>query len=156
MSEESYKKILKELGQSVGLPDLKADSDNHCCLSFDDKIITHIQYNDDNKVVILFTQLGSIDPEKQASLYPRLLKANLFWQGTGGATLSVDDDNNEAILANQLPIATLDSSKFQEYLENFINTAELWINTIEVIQKEEKLINNQEIIAKSINKAVNI
>lgn len=135
MSKQLFTQLLGELGKSVGLPELAPDDDNYCCLGFDDKIITHLQYNEENDVVMLFAQLGVVDEDKAALIYPRILKANLFWQGTGGATLGVDDESKEVLMAYQIPIQMLDFSKFQELLEGFINTAELWINTLEAVQK---------------------
>lgn len=134
MSTENYKRLLKELGQVVGLPDLVPDKDNYCCLGFDDKIITHLQYNEENDVLMLFAQLGTIDEDKAVEIYPRILKANLFWQGTGGATIGVDDETREVLMSYQIAMRLLDSAKFQELLEAFINTAELWINTLEAFQ----------------------
>lgn len=140
MSAENYKQLLSELGQAVGIPDLAPDKDNYCCLGFDDKIIIHLQYNEENEVLMLFAQLGSIDEDKTVDLYPRLLKANLFWQGTGGATLGVDDETREVLMSYQVPMMLLDFSKFQELLEGFINTAELWINTLEAVQRGEGVV----------------
>ena len=134
MSSESFKQLLSELGQAVGLPDLAPDKDNYCCLGFDDKIVTHLQYNEESEVLMLFAQLGTIDEDKTADIYPRLLKANLFWQGTGGATIGVDDETREVLLSYQVAMRLIDFSKFQELLEGFINTAELWINTLETVQ----------------------
>lgn len=134
MSVKAYTQLVSELGKTVGIEDLKPDEENYCCLGFDEKIITHIQYNEPNDVLMLFAQLGSIDEDKVNDIYPRLLKANLFWQGTGGATLGVDDETREVLMAYQVPLQMLDFPKFQELIEGFINTAELWINTLEVIQ----------------------
>lgn len=137
MSLENYKQLLSELGQVVSLPDLAPDKDNYCCLGFDDKIIVHLQYSEVNEILMLFAQLGTIDEDKVNDIYPRLLKANLFWQGTGGATLGVDDETREVLISYQTPIQFMDFPKFQELLEGFINTAELWITTLEAIQHTE-------------------
>jgi len=144
MSAENYKQLLSELGQAVGLPDLAPDEDNYCCLGFDDKIITHLQYNEENEVLMLFAQLGTIDEDKAAEIYPKLLKANLFWQGTGGATLGVDDETREGLMAYQTQMQFIDFPKFQELLEGFINTSELWINTLEAVQKGEASVESKE------------
>jgi len=137
MSVENYKQLISELGQSVGLPDLVPDEDNYVCLGFDDKIITHVQYNPENEVVMLFAQLGTIDEDKENDVYPRLLKANLFWQGTGGATIGVDDETREVLLCYQTQMVNMDFPKFQELMEGFVNTSELWINTLEAFQHGE-------------------
>ncbi len=135
MSKENYIQLLSELGQSVGLPKLAPDDDNYCCLGFDDKIVVHLQYNEENDVVMLFCQIGIVDEDKAKAIYPRLLKANLFWQGTGGATIGLDDETREVLMAYQISVDGMDYPKFQELLEGFVNTSELWINTLEAVQQ---------------------
>src|SRR5689334_13434092 len=120
MSLENYKQLLSELGQSTGIPGLTSDNDNYCCLGFDDKIIVHLQYNPENDTLMFFRQLGKIDEDKTAILYPRLLKANLFWQGTAGSTIGVDDETREILMSYQIPLAFMDFPKFQGVLEGFI------------------------------------
>lgn len=137
MSEVDYKKLITELGKNIGLDELKPDEDLYCCLGFDDKITVHFQYNQESETLMLFSQLGIIDEDKLAGVYPKLMKANVFWQGTGGSTLGVDDENNEVILSYQVALSLLDFTKFQELLEGFVNTAELWIDTIVAINRGE-------------------
>lgn len=137
MSNQLYTDLLKQLGESVGLPELAPDEDDYCCLGFDDKIVTHLQFNAENEILMLFVQLGTIDEALQNTVYPKILKANLFWQGTGGATIGIDDETHEVLMCYQTPIRILDFQKFQELLEGFINTAELWINTLESIKRGE-------------------
>lgn len=137
MAEEQYRQWVSQLGSKINLPELKADENHYCCLSFDDEIILHLQYNKEADVLMLFSQLGTIHAENQNTLYPRILKANLFWQGTGGATIGVDDETREVLMAYQTPLAMLDFAKFEALVEGFINTAEIWIKTLTTIQKEE-------------------
>jgi hypothetical protein len=59
----------------------------------------------------------------------------LFWQGTAGSTIGVDDETREVLMSYQVPLEFMEFPKFQEILEGFINTAELWINTLEAIQQ---------------------
>lgn len=148
MSAENYKQLLSELGQSVGLPELAPDEDNYCCLGFDDKIVLHIQYNKENEVLMLFSQIGTIDEDKTKAIYPRLLKANLFWQGTGGATIGVDDESREVLMSYQVPMSFMDFHKFQELLEGFVNTAELWINTLDAVQKGDQFSDKKKLEGK--------
>ena len=139
---ENYKQLLSELGQTVGLPELAPDEDNYCCLGVDDKIVLHLQYNIENEILMLFAQVGKIDDHHREAIYPRLLKANLFWQGTGGATLGVDD-NGEVLMAYQIVISNMDFQKFQDLLEGFVNTAELWINTLDAVQKSPEMLEEK-------------
>lgn len=153
MAAENYKQLLSELGHSVGLPELAPDEDNYCCLGFDDKIVLHIQYNKENDVLMLFSQIGTIDEDKTSAIYPRLLKANLFWQGTGGATIGVDDESREVLMSYQISMAFMDFHKFQELLEGFVNTVELWINTLDAVQKGDQFSDKKKSESKEKRKA---
>lgn len=134
MAYDNYKQLLSELGQLVGLPELEPDKDNYCCLGFDDKVILHMQYSPETQIAMVFTQIGKLKEGREEYLYPKLLKANLFWQGTGGATIGVDDETREILLCYQVQVERLEFSQFQELIEGFVNTAELWINTLEAVQ----------------------
>lgn len=136
MSVENFKRLVKDLGQNVGLPELSPDEDDYCCLGFDDKIIVHLQYSRENDMLMMFCQIGTVEKHFYDVIFPRILKANMFWQGTGGATLGADAETGEVLMAYQMSVQFMEYPKFQELLEGFINTAELWINTLEAVQKD--------------------
>lgn len=135
MSLQHYKHLLHKLGLSTGIPDLAPDEDNYCCLGFDDTIIVHLKFDADNEQLMLFCRVGKVDENKSATLYPRLLKANLFWQGTAGSTLGLDEETKDILMSYQTPISHMDYPQFQTTLEIFINTCELWIKTLDAINK---------------------
>lgn len=137
MSKELYKKLLSELASVLDLEDLAPDEDDYCCLGFDDSIIVHFQYNDEIGALMLFSQVGTVEEQYAAEIYPKLLHANLFWQGTGGATLGIDEDTQEVILCYQTPIKDLDVKQFEDLIEGFVNTSELWIETLTAVTKED-------------------
>lgn len=137
MSVENFRRLVSDLGKNVGLPDLAPDAEDYCCLGFDDKIIVHLQYNKDRETMMMFCQIGIVEKPFREYIFPRVLKANMFWQGTGGATLGANEDTGEVLMAYQTSVNFMDYPKFQELLEGFINTAELWIDTIASVQKGE-------------------
>lgn len=134
MSLDQLKHLLKELGQSIGLPDLAPDDDGYCCLSFDSKITLHIQLDDDTGNLTFFSEVGKVEEDRQLEIYTRMLEANVFWLGTGGATLGVNSENLTATLGYQEPITGIDFQRFQQLLEGFVNTAEKWIDRLIEIQ----------------------
>lgn len=137
MAVENFRRLIGDLGTNVGLPELAPDDDDYCCLGFDDKIIVHLQYNKDLEVMMMFCQVGMVQEAYREFIFPRVLKANMFWQGTGGATLGADEDSGEILMSYQTNVQFMEYPKFQELLEGFINTAEMWIKTIESVQKGE-------------------
>lgn len=122
---QAFQSLLASLGQSIGLPDLAPDDEGYCALSFDD-LMVHLQYDPAQDELLAFARLGEIDDDEPAELYARMLAANLFWQGTGGATLGVQPEDGMVFLCRKTPLGPLDDGGFQQLLEQFVNTADSW------------------------------
>ena len=88
------------LGGRLGAPDMAADDEGYIGLTFDG-VETHLQYDTERDEVVAFTRLLEVDVERAAEIYGMLLGANMFWQGTNGATLSVEPDSGMAFLADR-------------------------------------------------------
>ncbi len=68
-------------------------------------------------------------------LYIYLMKANLLGQGTGGAAIGIDPEENFFVLSqtiNQEPTYLL----FKETVEDFVNYVDYWREGIESFEKE--------------------
>jgi len=122
--------LIEELGQQLGLGPLRLDEQGFCALRFDDKLLVNIQYWADGEQLVLFADLGP--PASGVDLYPVLLKANLFWRTTLGATLSLSEDNPpHVIIALQQAWQTLDAGQLSTLLERFVNTVEDWTEAVQ-------------------------
>ena len=133
MSEANFKTLISKFGEAVGIKELETDQDNYCCLGFGDKIIVHVQYEENTQSLILFSPLGIVNHGYEKIIFPKLLQSNALWKDTAGATISLDDDTNEVILAIQFPTQSLEFTQFQEILETFIKTSEHFIDSIESV-----------------------
>lgn len=137
MSLDLLKNLLKDLGHAIQLPGLAPDDDGYCCLSFDDKITVHIQLDQDTQNLTFFSEVGKINEDYKKDVFERMLEANVFWLGTGGATLGVNAENLTATLGYQEPLNGIDFQRFQQLLEGFVNTSEKWIDLLIEIQQGE-------------------
>ena len=126
MSLEHFNNILKDLGKSVGLPDLQPSNDGLCSLRFDDKVTIDLECNDETGALIFSCIVGTLLPHQAEAFYPQLLEANLLWGGTGGATLGVDPATLSAFLCYQEKIEGMEFLRFQELLKGFSDTALFW------------------------------
>jgi hypothetical protein len=122
---QAFQELLTSLGQSIGLPELAPDEGGYCALSFDD-LMVHLQHDPEQDELLVFARLGEIDDDEPAQLYARMLAANLFWQGTGGATLGLQPEDGMVFLCRKTPLRALDDAAFQQLLEQFVNTADSW------------------------------
>ncbi len=133
--------LIGELGQQMGLGDLSLDEQGFCALRFDEKLVINLQYWADDEQLLLFADLGPSAIGVQ--LYSNLLRANLFWRATLGATLSLsEDDPPHVILALQQPWQPLDAAQLNASLERFVNTVEDWSEVVENTGTDSKLADD--------------
>ncbi len=139
MSKENFQVLLKELGTTIGLADLSPDDEGYCSLTFDDKIVLNLQYDQRTENIVIFTELGEVRDELALKVYSRFLEANMFWKDTGGGTLCVEPKTMTAMLEYQESVAKMDEVRFQQLVEGFINIAEYWIGYLNELQTGDNL-----------------
>ena len=123
---ERLQALLHDLGQQMGLSELRMDEHGGCGLELDQRMIDSLQYRETENELWLYADLGPVVQRSPAS-YERLLQANLFWQATSGATLSLSADQPpHAVLARALHWMSLDDASFGMAVESFVNTVEDW------------------------------
>lgn len=125
--------ILTELGNQMGLPNLKLDANKVCRLIFDKKFTVDIEASEDLKIVHLYSALCTIPPSDKETLYESLLEANLFGRGTGGAAFGVDTEpgREEILLSRTVVMEKTDYQDFVNILESFVNHVEAWTDKID-------------------------
>jgi len=123
--------ILTELGNQMGLPNLKLDNNKVCRLIFDKKFTVDIEASEDLKIVHLYSALCTIPPSDKETLYESLLEANLFGRGTGGSTFGVDIEMGEILLSRTIVMEKVDYQDFVNILETFVNHVEAWTDKID-------------------------
>jgi len=124
--------LLQDLAKAAGLSALTLDEADCIGFRFDDRVSVTIRLNPDLPQVELFADVGElpIDTAERSARMLDLLRANAFWRETGGATLSVRLDECTILLAAHTPLAPLDGLMFQNWLEAFVQTAEIWIERL--------------------------
>lgn len=123
--------LLTELGNQMGLPNLKLDENKVCRLIFDKKFTVDIEASEDLKIVHIYSALCTIPPRDKENLYESLLEANLFGRGTGGASFGVDIEMGEILLSRTIEMEKVDYQDFVNVLESFVNHVEAWTEKID-------------------------
>ena len=95
---------LNALAATLGLPALTLDAQGLRSIALDHQHVIHVQADPRTQDVVLYAVAGQLPPG--AGMAETLLRANRFWRGTGGATLSLDD-NARVILARRLSAVAL-------------------------------------------------
>lgn len=123
--DPALRMLIDELGSRMGLDGLALDDDGATSLRFDGRTIVNLQYRPSEEVLLLYTDLGA--PAAGEALYGDLLRGNLFWRSTLGATLSLSgDEPPHVILASTVAWRGLDGPRLAARMETFIATAEDW------------------------------
>jgi hypothetical protein len=125
MSLNAYQALIAELGQSLGAADMTAGEDGYIGLKIDGHEV-HIQYEGDDDIVVLYARLQEVEPERRDAINAMLLAANVFWQGTRGATFSADFDTGRIFLADRRGRAALDLESLSTWIEGFSDIATYW------------------------------
>jgi len=117
--------LLSTLGTHIGLADLTFNEENVCRLVFDKAIVVDLEYLPDTHLLQVYSVVGN-DPGESVATLRKLLSANLFGQGTGGAVLSLDEDRGEILLSRTFDVSAVDSRVFIEQLDVFASHVEAW------------------------------
>ncbi len=143
----NLKDIIAELGKQMGLDNVKLDENGLCRLVFDKNYIVDIEEAEDKKTVHIYSAIGIIPLEGKEALYTKILEANLFGQGTGGATFAIDPNLSEVILFKSLNIEKTDYQDFANELEEFVNWVATWTEKIKSSDVQEVIPDNDQTIA---------
>lgn len=130
MSLEGFAGLIENFGRSIGLEGAAPDAEGYCAMSFDE-LVVHFQHDGDDDSLTLFSRIGVADEDRLEGIYAMLLGANLFWQGTKGATLSVEPDTNLVFIADRRAVAHLSDGGFRDWLGGFIAIAEHWADRLD-------------------------
>lgn len=125
------KHFIAVLGKAVGIEPLVLDADGALALQVSDAVDLHFQHDGKHDHLTLFVPLGTVAAADLKALYAGMLRANRFWRGTLGATLSLDEQEPPgAVLAMRLACAGLKDDDFLDAVEHILDAARDWMSHI--------------------------
>jgi len=122
---ESFKNLIHDFGKQLNVIGIKPDEQGYIALSVDSQTI-HLQYDEEREDITVFTRLTEIEPNRLADICLMILGANILWQGTKGATFSVEPIRKMVLLANRQALSFFNVSRLNDWLEEFLNIAQYW------------------------------
>ncbi|CAM2070188.1 Type III secretion system chaperone [Sulfidibacter corallicola] len=122
---KAFLELLDDFAQTAGMETCPLDERGICSLVFDEKLIVNIGQAEARDEVWLFSPLGHTPDEN------RLAHFTAKWQRdpdreAHGMSLNFDQDGTGAVLSAGAPIVSLDGTRFGDWLETFLDTAETW------------------------------
>ena len=124
---EACAELLAALGRRLGIAGLGFDEKaGTCALAFDGRVTVHLAVDERAMGLVMFAVLGEFSPAQRPDLGAALLRGNYMWRVTEGATLSLDPEQDVALLALGLPAAGLTDELLEARLSGFVNVAFAW------------------------------
>ena len=118
--------MVEVLGEKLGLE--LVDEGGATAIEVDGLPLILQQANDD--LLLIHADLGEMAPECREGIMSAAMEANYLYQGTGGATLSVNPRDGHLHLQKYNYLERLDAEKGFELLERFAQTLQSWRNII--------------------------
>ncbi|HMR30297.1 MAG TPA: type III secretion system chaperone [Geminicoccaceae bacterium] len=125
MEHAGAERLLAAVGQQIGIAELALDDAGCCALSFDD-VVVNFEADAESERLFLYAEVGDAPEGLAEALYRDILAANLLWQGTGGATLSLDAAGRRFVLGHAVPVGRIGEVDFVTTVERFVDIAETW------------------------------
>ena len=128
----AFSRLVSDLGRELSLPGLAPDASHRCHLVLDERLDLDLLYRPDDETVWLASPIGALRPD-DVEAYRRMLEANAFGRGTGGAQLAIQSGPGEAqaLMMDRRAIADLDADRLVQWMQRFIDMAERWRAWIE-------------------------
>ena len=115
---------LKELCQDLNIdPQLEKSERGAFILPINSSLVLEVTPMDPG--VVFFSMIAPCPEVKKEELFLKLMKANLFGQGTLGAALGLDPKENLLTLSSSLAY-DMDYRDFKEAVEDFANGVDYW------------------------------
>ena len=121
----TFEKLAEELSAKLGVE--IEDAGGAFALDVDGQtVILQLAGGRDGDILLMRADLGEIAPDQRDSLATAALEANWLYQGTGGATLAFNPNDEHLHLHRYDWLDRLDSDKALEALSRFAETAAAW------------------------------
>ena len=136
--------LMTTFAETLGIEGIEV-KDGICSMTIDD-IPMEFTESPGGEAVIGVAVIGEPPPEKREAFYEMLLEANTQLYGTQGIALGKSPDTGEIILIGGLPFKGLELQEFCKSLDEFINKAEEWRETVENFRPaaEEAAVRDEE------------
>ena len=121
--------LMSAFAEKLGIEGIAVENGT-CSLTIDD-IPMEFTESPDGLAVVGAAVIGEPPPDKREAFYEMLLQANTQLYGTQGIALGESPDTGEIILIGGLPFKGLELQEFCKDLDEFINKAEEWRETVE-------------------------
>ena len=116
--------LIKTLAEELEFEELpKKEEGDIYYVSLNPQMTIRVQQLDPG--LSFWAKIGACPIAKREELFILLMKANLLGQGTGGAAIALDENENFLTLSSVLPY-DMNYKMFKDALEDFANYLDYW------------------------------
>lgn len=116
--------LLNTLSKELHL-ETPAKKDMHQFYSFFLNPELEIKIKELDPGMVLFATIGPCPQVKKEELFSYLMKANYLGQGTGGASIGLNESENSLTLSSVIPY-DMNYKIFRDTIEDFVNYIDYW------------------------------
>ena len=124
--KEWFQALVAELGEALGIAELSADESGYFGLTVDGSLTVCLQYGEQDDQLTLFCTVCALPATQRSRALELLMHANLFWQGTGGATLGFDPADDMVVLARRMGVSGLDAATLTDAIQQHADRGKAW------------------------------
>jgi len=130
---DNLQTLLDEFARRIGLTDLALDETGRCALRFNGTLTVEMAaHGAELQVHADLGALPALPAPDLSQLCTDLLQANLFGNGTHGATLALSGDRSpRVILAQRVLWRHCTACEFEMLIEQFVEVAEQWSSALQ-------------------------
>lgn len=122
-TENTLSQALAILGELMGGNAPAFDEDGLCVLSHEDGFAITLMTAPNADILLLSAQLMEIPEIGRESLFAWLLRLNFLGLDTGGAALSIDEEERHVYLCHSVPLARVDAQALVGIIGNFLDVS---------------------------------
>lgn len=119
----SFEELIGGLGKAIGMELTVQDG---LCGVKADGVPVVMRYIEPYAIVYIHADLGVPPPEGLEAVYRKLLESNHAFQGTSGATLSVNPRDGHVCLQHYIRLEVLDVALAVERFNVFVDAVKAW------------------------------
>lgn len=131
--QDQVELLITELGPAADFVNAveRLDENSWGVACADESIGVKIDFEPDNEVLTLLTELGSVAEQNRLATYETMLMYNAIGQQTGGIRMGIADQQGTAVQELDLATEGLELNYLTARLQDFVLKAALWISIIE-------------------------
>jgi hypothetical protein len=133
--------MLERLARSLHLEGLSLDSNQHCMLMFDDKIVLNLELDEKFGHLLVYAYLGEVPLVGRENIFEKLLETNFFWNGTNGLTIAIDRQSQTIVIMTRFQLPLQNPGSFEENLADFVDITEVWMHKLATLVQEAEEIS---------------